>query len=64
MSWISNTASWDPFELLELNPDSHSECGSRSETRREKRPTNIEKVKNFHVLKCWMLSFEGLRLLL
>jgi len=27
-----------------------------------KSPTKIEKkVKRFHVLKCWMLSFEGLK---
>ncbi len=26
--------------------------------------TKIEKVKKFHVLKCWMFSFEGWRLLL
>jgi hypothetical protein len=30
----------------------------------QKRPTKIEKIQKFHVLKCWMFSFEGGRLLL
>jgi hypothetical protein len=25
----------------------------------QKRPTKIVKSKKFHVLKCWMFSFEG-----
>ncbi len=30
----------------------------------QKLPTKIEKKENFHVLKCWMFSFEDWRLLL
>jgi hypothetical protein len=25
----------------------------------QKRPTNLKKEKKFHVLKCWMYSFES-----
>jgi hypothetical protein len=25
----------------------------------QKGPTKVEKIKKFHVLKCWMLSFES-----
>jgi hypothetical protein len=42
------------FGLLDPVPDPHWECGSGSEKK---------KVKKFHVLKCWMLSFESWRLL-
>jgi hypothetical protein len=31
---------------------------------RQKFPTKIKKVKKFHVLKWWMFSFEGGRILL
>jgi hypothetical protein len=27
-----------------------------------KRPTKVEKIKKFQVLKCWMFPFEGWRL--
>jgi hypothetical protein len=41
----------DPYELELLSPDPDS--------RRQKLPTKIEEEKKFHVLKCWMFSFEG-----
>jgi hypothetical protein len=53
MSRIPNTASRDPFELLD--PDPHFECGSGS--RRAKMTHKYR--KSFEVLKCWMFSFEG-----
>ncbi len=30
----------------------------------QKRPRKIDKLKKFHVLKCWMFSVEGWRLLM
>jgi hypothetical protein len=42
-----------------LDPDSG--FGYRKEKMTHK---NRKKVKKFHVLKCWMFSFEGGRLLL
>jgi hypothetical protein len=39
-------------------------AGSGSGSRRAKITHKYKKVKNFHVLKCWMFSFEGGRLLL
>jgi hypothetical protein len=46
------------FELLDPDLDHHSkyESGSR---RAKMAHKNRKKVKNFHVLKCWMFSFEG-----
>jgi hypothetical protein len=37
--------------ILILNPD--------PDPGGQKLPKKIEKVKKFHVLKCWMFSFEG-----
>jgi hypothetical protein len=49
--WISSV---DPY------PDPDSESGSKS--RRAKiTQKNRKKVKKFHVLKCWMFSFDGLK---
>jgi hypothetical protein len=48
------------FELLDPDPDPHSNCGSGSGSRRAKMThKNRKKVQNFHVLRCWMFSFEG-----
>jgi hypothetical protein len=44
--------------------DPHRFWSAGSGSRRAKRPTKIEKVKKFHILKRWMFSFEGQRLLL
>jgi hypothetical protein len=41
--------------MRSVDPD--PESGSVS--RRAKMTHNNNKVKKFHVLKCWMLSFEG-----
>ncbi len=46
----------------DLDPDSNRVSGSGS--RREKWPTKEKKNKKFHVVKCWMFSFESWRLLL
>jgi hypothetical protein len=43
------------FELLD--PDPHLE--SRSGSRRAKITHKYRKSKKYHVLKCWMFSFEG-----
>ncbi len=40
-----------------IRPDQLWECGSGS--GRARHPKKIEKVKKFHILKCWMFSFEG-----
>jgi hypothetical protein len=45
-----------------VDTDLDSESGSGS--RRAKMTTKIEKGKKIHVLRRWMFSFEGLRLLL
>jgi hypothetical protein len=55
-----------------VDPDTHPDLdGSAligvagSGSRRAKMThKNRKKVKNFHVLKCWMFFFENLRLLL
>jgi hypothetical protein len=45
-----------------LDPDPHRECGIGSGTKVGKNdPQKQEKgkkMKKFHVLKCWMFSFE------
>ncbi len=35
------------------NPDPDTDPGG------QKRPTKVEKIKKFHVLKSWMFSFEN-----
>ncbi len=47
----------DSIRAVDPEPDPHSKSGSGS--RRSKRSTKIEKFEKFHVLKCWMFSFEG-----
>jgi hypothetical protein len=47
----------------DTNPDSESRSGFGSKTAKKTRK-NGEKFKKFHVLKCWMFSFEGQMLLL
>jgi hypothetical protein len=47
-----------------LDPESIRSVDPESGSRRAKLPTKIENVEKFHVLKCWMFSFEGGRLLL
>jgi hypothetical protein len=43
----------DPDPVASLDPD-------RSGSRRGKNdPENLKKVKKFHLLTCWMSSFEG-----
>jgi hypothetical protein len=49
----------DSIRSVDPDPDSELGSGSRSRSRRAKRPTKMEKVQKFHVLKCWMFSFEG-----
>jgi hypothetical protein len=58
--------------VVDVDPDLHGStlirvAGSGSGSRRAKNTTNYhknKKVKNFHVLKCWMFSLEGPRHLL
>ncbi len=46
----------DPDLIRSVDPDSESGSGSR----RVKMTHKIrKKIKKFHVLKCWMFSFEG-----
>jgi hypothetical protein len=48
--WIRiNLSCWIQIRNLTADPDPGG----------QKLPTKIEKVQNFHVLKCWMFSFEG-----
>jgi hypothetical protein len=47
------------FELLDPDPDPHTNCGSGSGSRRAKMTPKNRKGQNFHLLKCWMFSFEG-----
>jgi hypothetical protein len=42
------------FELLD--PDPHTNCGSGS-SRAKMTQKNLKK-NNFHLLKCWMFSFD------
>ncbi len=42
------------FELMDPDPDPGG----------QKWPKKLKKGQNFHLLKCWMFSFEGWRLLL
>jgi hypothetical protein len=50
----------DPDSITLVDPDS----GSGSGSSRQKLPIKTKKVEKFHVLKCWMFSFEGRRLLM
>jgi hypothetical protein len=46
------------FELM--GPDPHFECEIRIRIQEEGK-NYPQKVNNFHVLKCWMSSFKGLK---
>ncbi len=50
----------DPDSIGSMDPyrDPDSLLGSGTGSKREKLPTKIKKVKNFHFLKCCMFSFE------
>jgi hypothetical protein len=53
----------DPDSIRSVDPYPESEYGFGS--RRAKIiHINRKKLRKFHVLKCWMFSSEGLRLLL
>jgi hypothetical protein len=45
--------------MRSVDPYPDSESGSRRPKEVKKTHINREKVKKFHVLKCWMFSFEG-----
>jgi hypothetical protein len=47
------------FDWVYLDPDQHSKSRSGSGFRRAKLAHIIRNYKEFHVLKCWMFSFEG-----
>ncbi len=51
-----------PNSIRSVDSYPDSESGSSTNPGGQKRPTQIE--KKVHVLKCWMFSFEGWRLLL
>jgi hypothetical protein len=60
---LTYTGVSDPDSIRPVDPDPHLESGSGS--RRAKMTHKGRKIiKKFHVLKCWMFSFESLRLLL
>jgi hypothetical protein len=42
-----------------LDPDSIGSMDPDSDPGGQKLPTKAEKIKNFHVLKCWMFSFAS-----
>jgi hypothetical protein len=47
----------DPDSFGSVDPDPYSESGSGS--RRAKMTHKSRKIKKFHVLKCWMYSFDS-----
>jgi hypothetical protein len=66
---LQGTRVSDPDSIRSVDPDPYSESGSVSGIRirirnpdpdpgGQKLPTKVEKIKIFHVLKCWMFSLE------
>ncbi len=55
----------DPFVskkqcyAVDLDPDSMGSRDPCPDPGGQKWPANIEKLTKFHILKCWMFSFEG-----
>jgi hypothetical protein len=45
--------------VSDSNPDSIRSVDPDPDSDGPKWPTKVEKIKKFHVLKRWMLSFEG-----
>jgi hypothetical protein len=48
----------NPDSIGPVDPDPYSESGSGSR-RAKMTHKSRKKVKKFHVLKCWMFSFES-----
>jgi hypothetical protein len=46
----------DPDSIRSVDPYPDLESGSRS---RQKMTQKNKKIKKFHVLECWIVSFEG-----
>jgi hypothetical protein len=61
--WIRiNLSCWIRIriQIVDRDPDPHSNCVSGSGSRRAKMThKNRKKVQNFHVFMYWMFSFEG-----
>jgi hypothetical protein len=56
LAYFYSVSERDPDSTRPVDPDSES----GSESRRAKMThKNIKKVKKCHVLKCWIISFEG-----
>ncbi len=47
----------DSIRSVDPDPDTYSESGSGEGG--QKLPRKVEKIKKFHVLKCWFFSFES-----
>jgi hypothetical protein len=54
--WIRIGFGFDPGSIRSVDPESESGSGSRRATMAH---INRKKVKKFHILQCWMFSFEG-----
>jgi hypothetical protein len=59
MPYFKNNSVSYPDSIRSVDPYPDSEYGSGSGSRRAKMTHKIEKINKFHVLKCWMISFEG-----